>query len=56
MSRLRRLVVRDRFFFITCRLLPQRERLSAGELEEEPQSPNTRDSALPASTLMNTKP
>ena len=67
MSRLRRLVVSDRFFFITSRLLPQRAigcscrpmsepvydakmRRRDGKLrsDEEPQSPNTRDSALPA--------
>jgi len=33
MSRLRRLVVSDRFFFITCRLLPHRGRLSQPEIE-----------------------
>ena len=33
MSRLRRLVVSDRFFFITCRLLPHRGRLSQPEFE-----------------------
>jgi putative transposase len=33
MSRLRRLVVSDRFFFITCRLLPHRGRLSEPEFE-----------------------
>jgi putative transposase len=33
MSRLRRLVVSDRFFFITCRLLPHRGRLSEREFE-----------------------
>ena len=47
MSRLRRLVGCARFF-ITCRLLPHRGRLSEREFEEEPQSPNTRDSVLPA--------
>jgi REP element-mobilizing transposase RayT len=31
MSRLRRLVVSDRWFFITCRLLPRRRILSASE-------------------------
>jgi hypothetical protein len=31
MSRLRRLVVSDRWFFITCRLLPQRQILSESE-------------------------
>ena len=33
MSRLRRLVVSNRFFFITCRLLPHRGRLSEREFE-----------------------
>jgi hypothetical protein len=33
MSRLRRLVVCGLFFFITCRLLPQRERPSEREFE-----------------------
>jgi len=33
MSRLRRLVVSNRFFFITCRLLSHRERLSEHEFE-----------------------
>jgi putative transposase len=33
MSRLRRLVVSNRFFFITCRLLPNRGSLSECELE-----------------------
>jgi len=33
MSRLRRLVVSDRFFFITCRLLPHRGRLWEAEFE-----------------------
>ena len=33
MSRLRRLVVSDRFFFITCRLLPHRGRLSQRAFE-----------------------
>jgi putative transposase len=33
MSRLRRLVVSNRFFFITCRLLPQRGRLSEREFD-----------------------
>ena len=46
MSRLRRLVACDRFYFITCRLSPPRERRSEREFEEEPQSPNSRDSAL----------
>jgi hypothetical protein len=32
MSRLRRLVVSNRFFFITCRLLPHRGRLSGRHL------------------------
>ena len=32
MSRLRRLVVSDRFFFISCRLLPRRGRLTESEL------------------------
>ena len=31
MSRLRRLVVSDRWFFITCRLLPRRRILSVAE-------------------------
>jgi putative transposase len=31
MSRLRRLVVSDRWFFVTCRLLPRRRRLSPAE-------------------------
>ncbi len=31
MSRLRRLVLSDRFFFVTCRLLPQRRILSESE-------------------------
>ena len=35
MSRLRRLLVFDRFFVVTCRLLPQRERRSERELEKE---------------------
>ena len=33
MSRLRRRVVANRFFFITCRLLPHRGRLSEREVE-----------------------
>ena len=33
MSRLRRLVLYDRFFFITCRLLPHRGRLTESEFE-----------------------
>ena len=33
MSRLRRLVLSDRFFFITCRLLPHRGRLEEPEFE-----------------------
>ena len=33
MSRLRRLVVSDRFFFISCRLLPRRGRLTESEFE-----------------------
>ena len=33
MSRLRRMVLSDRFFFVTCRLLPRRARLAAGEFE-----------------------
>ena len=33
MSRLRRLVLSDRFFFITCRLLPRRGRLGKREFE-----------------------
>ena len=33
MSRLRRMVRSDRFFFITCRLLPRRARLAEGEYE-----------------------
>ena len=33
MSRLRRLVVSNRFFFVTCRLLPRRGRLSEREFE-----------------------
>jgi len=33
MSRLRRLVVSNRFFFITCRMLPHRGRLSEEEFE-----------------------
>jgi putative transposase len=33
MSRLRRLLLSDRFFFITCRLLPHRRRLEEPELE-----------------------
>jgi putative transposase len=33
MSRLRRLVLSDRFFFITCRLLPCRGRLAEAEFE-----------------------
>jgi len=33
MSRLRRLVVSDRFFFISCRLLPHRGRLEESEFE-----------------------
>ena len=33
MSRLRRLVVSDRFFFVTCRLLPRREKLQGSEFE-----------------------
>ena len=33
MSRLRRLVLSDRFFFITCRLLPRRGRFSKREFE-----------------------
>jgi hypothetical protein len=28
MSRLRRLALSDRYFFVTCRVLPERERLS----------------------------
>jgi REP element-mobilizing transposase RayT len=32
MSRLRRLVVSDRWFFITCRVLPRRRILSDSEL------------------------
>jgi len=31
MSRLRRLVLSDRYFFVTCRVLPERERLSEAE-------------------------
>ena len=31
MSRLRRLALSDRFFFVTCRLLPQRRRLAESE-------------------------
>jgi hypothetical protein len=72
MSRLRRLVVSDGFFFVTCRLLPRRGKLQGSEFErggqrashsahrsdtaasrcpdtdlnEKPQSPNSRDSAL----------
>jgi len=34
MSRLRRMVLSDRFFFITCRLLPRRARLAEGEFEQ----------------------
>ena len=34
MSRLRRMVLADRFFFVTCRLLPRRTRLAAGEFED----------------------
>ena len=33
MSRLRRMVLSDRFFFVTCRLLRRRGRLVAGEFE-----------------------
>jgi REP element-mobilizing transposase RayT len=33
MSRLRRMVLADRFFFVTCRLLPRRGRLGDGEFE-----------------------
>ncbi len=33
MSRLRRMVLSDRFFFVTCRLLPCRGRLGEGEFE-----------------------
>jgi len=33
MSRLRRLVVSDRFFFLTCRLLPRRGKLQGSEFE-----------------------
>jgi putative transposase len=33
MSRLRRLVLSDRFFFVTCRLLPHRGRLMKSEFE-----------------------
>ena len=33
MSRLRRLVVSDRFFFVTCRLLPRRGKLLGSEFE-----------------------
>ncbi len=33
MSRMRRLVLSDRFFFITCRLLPDRRRLKEPEFE-----------------------
>ena len=33
MSRLRRLVVSDRFFFVTCRLLPRRGKLQGSEFE-----------------------
>ena len=33
MSRLRRLVVSGRFFFISCRLLPRRGRLTESEFE-----------------------
>ena len=33
MSRLRRLVLSDRFFFVTCRLLPTRRRLVESEFE-----------------------
>ena len=33
MSRLRRLVLYDRFFFITCRLLPHRGRLTESEFD-----------------------
>jgi REP element-mobilizing transposase RayT len=33
MSRLRRLVVSDRLFFITCCLLPHRKKLSLREFE-----------------------
>ena len=31
MSRLRRLVLSDRYFFVTCKVLPARERLSEAE-------------------------
>src|SRR6516162_1216239 len=31
MSRLRRLVLCDRYFFVTCKVLPQRERLSEAD-------------------------
>ena len=34
MSRLRRMALSDRYFFITCRLLPRRTRLAAGEFED----------------------
>ncbi len=34
MSRLRRMVLSDRFFFITCRLLPRRARLGETEFDE----------------------
>ena len=34
MSRLRRLVLSDRFFFVTCRLLPRRARLGEAEFEQ----------------------
>jgi hypothetical protein len=44
---LRRWVVCDRFF-ITGRQLPHRPRLSEGGFGEEPQTPNTRNSALAA--------
>ena len=31
MSRLRRLVLSDRYFFVTCKVSPERERLSEAE-------------------------
>ncbi len=33
MSRLRRLVLSDRYFFVTCNVLPTRARLDSGDFE-----------------------
>jgi len=42
------LVLSNPFFFVGFQLLPHRESTCLRHKDEEPQSPNTRDSALPA--------